>query len=253
MSNQKKIVIFADSDVGSEVTKFLNKDFYEDIIHVVIISNDSIIQEMCLENNVDVSVYQSDKYHSFISNTNFDVGFLIWWPKIISEELINKAKFGFINTHPSFLPFSRGKHYNFWTLVEGTKFGVTLHYVNKGIDSGDIIYQRKIDYSWLDNGESLFNKAKNEMIDVFKEFYPLYRKDKLTVKKQNVKEGSYHNSSEMKKISELDLDKSYKLKHILNLLRGRTFEGYQACFFNDKESQKSYYVRVSITEKPRAE
>jgi len=249
----KKIVIFADSDVGSEVTKFLIKDFYEDIIHVVIISNDSIIQEMCLENNVDVSVYQSDKYHSFISNTNFDVGFLIWWPKIISEELINKAKFGFINTHPSFLPFSRGKHYNFWTLVEGTKFGVTLHYVNKGIDSGDIIYQRKIDYSWLDNGESLFNKAKNEMIDVFKEFYPLYRKDKLTVKKQNVKEGSYHNSSEMKKISELDLDKSYKLKHILNLLRGRTFEGYQACFFNDKESQKSYYVRVSITEKPRAE
>ena len=249
----KKIIIFADSDVGLEVTKYLIKDFYEDVIHVVIINNDSIIQEICLEHNVDVSIYQSDEYYSFISSADFDVGFLIWWPKIVSEELINKAKFGFINTHPSFLPFSRGKHYNFWTLVEGTKFGVTLHYIDKNIDSGDIIYQREINYSWLDNGESLFIKAKNEMINMFKEFYPLYRNDKLIAKKQNLKEGSYHNSSEMEKISELDLDKSYELKHILNLLRGRTFEGYQACSFYDDVSQKSYHVRVSITEKPRRE
>ena len=89
----KKIVVFADSDVGLEVTKFLVKDFYEDIAHVVIYSHDSKIKEICNESNIDVSVYGSDKYNAFIKNTNFDVGFLIWWPKIISEELINKAKF----------------------------------------------------------------------------------------------------------------------------------------------------------------
>tara|TARA_Y100000741_G_scaffold207792_1_gene158168 strand:- start:877 stop:1632 length:756 start_codon:yes stop_codon:yes gene_type:complete len=249
----KKIVVFADSDVGLEITKFLVKDFYEDIAHVVLTSHDSIIKEICNESAIDVSVYGSDKYNEFIKNTTFDVGFLIWWPKIISEELINKAKFGFINTHPSFLPFSRGKHYNFWTLVEETKFGVTLHYVNKGIDSGDIIYQKRINYDWLDNGESLFNKAKTEMINMFKEFYPLFRNDKLSAKKQNLKEGSYHHSSEIEKISELDLDKSYKLRNILNLLRGRTFNGHPACSFYDRESLKSYYVRVSITEKPEQE
>ena len=167
--------------------------------------------------------------------------------------MINKAKFGFINTHPSFLPFSRGKHYNFWTLVEETKFGVTLHYVDKDIDSGDIIYQKRINYDWLDNGESLFNKAKIEMINMFKEFYPLYRNDKLSAKKQNLEEGSYHHSSEIEKISVLDLDKSYKLRNILNLLRGRTFNGHPACSFYDSKSLKSYYVRVSITEKPEQE
>ena len=53
--------------------------------------------------------------------------------------------------------------------------------------------------------------------------------------------------------SELDLDKSYKLRNILNLLRGRTFNGHPACSFYDRESLKSYYVRVSITEKPEQE
>ena len=52
-----------------------------------------------------------------------------------------------------------------------------------------------------------------EMINMFKEFYPLFRNDKLSAKKQNLKEGSYHHSSEIEKISELDLDKSYKLRN----------------------------------------
>ena len=44
-----KIVVFADSDVGLEVTKFLVKDFYEDIAHVVIYSHDSKIKEKVMK------------------------------------------------------------------------------------------------------------------------------------------------------------------------------------------------------------
>ena len=62
----KKIVVFADSDVGLEITKFLVKDFYEDIAHVVLTSHDSIIKEICHESTIDVSVYGSDKYNEFI-------------------------------------------------------------------------------------------------------------------------------------------------------------------------------------------
>jgi len=245
----KNLVLFADAEVGIEITKYLVENFIEDISHIVVASDKSKILKIALSEGLDCSIYGSQEYNSFISNNEFEYGFLIWWPKIIPKELINQAKNGFINTHPSLLPFSRGKHYNFWTILEETEFGVTLHYVNEGIDSGDIIYQKKIKYGWLDNGETLFNKAKSEMILMFKEFYPFFRENKFTRKSQDLTKGSYHNSTEIDEISKLDLNKEYLLKNVLNLLRARTFDGHPACFFKDPETDKTYEVRISINEK----
>lgn len=246
----KKILLFADSEVGLDITYFLIENFYNDILHIVVINKHSKIYDLALKNSIDCSIYGSKKYNSFIASANFDIGFLIWWPKIIPEKLIDKAAHGFINTHPSLLPFSRGKHYNFWTIVEKTKFGVSLHYVNKDIDSGDIIYQKEINYDWLDNGQTLFFKAQTEMVRMFKEFYPLLSDEKLSRTKQDLSKGSYHHSSEIDEISKLDLNKKYELEYLLNILRARTFDGYPACSFYDPVLKKSYYVRINISEVP---
>ena len=62
------------------------------------------------------------------------VGILAWWPKIISNKLINLPRKGFINLHNSFLPFNRGKHPYFWAFYEDSPYGVTIHKVDEGID-----------------------------------------------------------------------------------------------------------------------
>ena len=49
------------------------------------------------------------------SNQVIDYFLLLWWPKIISESIINISKKGAINLHPSYLPYCRGKDPNFWT------------------------------------------------------------------------------------------------------------------------------------------
>ena len=249
MTVAKKVIIFAHSFVGLEITKYFVKYYSDDLLQVVVMEKGSDIYNYAKNNAIKVSVYDSSEYINFISSNKFDVGFLIWWPKIIPKKLFTKAKNGFINTHPSFLPFCKGKHYNFWTLVENCKFGVTLHYVDEGIDTGDIISQKVIEYDWLDNGQTLFEKARSEMINLFIEFYPKFRENKIKRIKQDSKKISYHHSSEIDVMSKLDLSRNYMLKDILNLLRARTFSGYPACFFEDPQTKKQYEVRISIREK----
>lgn len=245
----EKSIIFAHSDVGLAITKYLANNYLEDLLQVVVLEEDSDIYRYAKNAGIGVCVFGSDTYNNFIATQEFDTGFLVWWPRIIPKELFTKAKDGFINTHPSLLPYCQGKHYNFWTIVEDCPFGVTLHYVNEEIDTGDVIYQKEIKYDWLDTGETLFKRARLEMVSLFKEFYPLYRKGELRRVKQDSGQGSFHHSSELDAASRLDLSKKYLLKDILNLLRARTFEGHPSCSFEDTSTDKHYEVRISITEK----
>ena len=63
---------------------------------------------------------------------------------IISKEIIDYVKGKAINLHISFLPYNRGSHPNIWSFLEATPKGVTIHYVNEGIDTGDIIVQKEV-------------------------------------------------------------------------------------------------------------
>jgi len=249
MQDNKKYIIFADSFVGYEIVKFIFLNYPDDIFHIVVTSELNEIYSFAKSNKLSVIVFQSQKYEEIMSNIEFETGFLIWWPIIIKEELIKKAKKGFINTHPSFLPNNRGKNYNFWTLIEECPYGVSIHSVNKDIDSGDILLQKKIEYDWTDNGETMFYKARNEMVNLFKEFYPKYKNNKLKSIIQNLDNGSFHHGYEMETKSLLNLSNDYNLKNLLNLLRARTFSGKPACHFKDKLTNKMYEVRVEIVEK----
>src|SRR3989338_5004694 len=57
---------------------------------------------------------------------------------IIKKDIINQYKDKIINMHISFLPYNRGADPNFWSFIEDTPKGVTIHYIDEGIDTGDI-------------------------------------------------------------------------------------------------------------------
>lgn len=80
--------------------------------------------------------------------------------QILKSEIINMCPHGFINCHAGALPFYRGRNILNWALINGeTKFGITVHYVNEGIDTGDIIVQKTADISLSDNYSTLLEKA----------------------------------------------------------------------------------------------
>ena len=60
----------------------------------------------------------------------------------ILEMFPNKA----VNLHISYLPWNRGADPNLWSFIEDTPKGVSVHYLDKGIDTGDIIVQKEIHF-----------------------------------------------------------------------------------------------------------
>lgn len=241
-----KLLLLADGHVGEKVTEFLLDQYREDVSLVVTVS-DNVIAYAARASGVDWHVFESDEElstHMGKFGLVPDIGVLAWWPKIIKFPLLQKPIQGFINFHPSLLPYCRGKHYNFWALVEHAPFGVSLHFVDQDVDSGDIVAQSEISYDWTDNGGTLYFQAQEKIVDLFRQFYPVLRSLNIPRWKQDLSLGSFHRASELEAASRLDLDKKYRARDLLNLLRARTFDGYPSCWFED--DGEKYEVRVSI-------
>lgn len=242
-----KIVLFADGLVGQRIATYLVSSFPNDVAFVVTTIRNEI-SASCDSAGIENFVFESETATiANIKRSNVDFGILAWWPKIIRQELISVAKQGFVNTHPSLLPHNRGKHYNFWAIVERAPFGVTLHKVTEEVDAGDIIAQKAIAYDWTDTGGTLYVKAQEAMVALFVEAYPAIRRGDVVAIRQQLCEGSFHRASELDAASRIDLDELYSARDLLNRLRARTFSGYPACWFEDDGAR--YEVRLDIERK----
>ena len=112
--------------------------------------------------NVPEIFYYSNKFFEEKIKKNLDdieliclAGFM----KILSPRFVKKWKERLINIHPSYLPHFKGLNAQRKAIEAKASFsGCTVHYVNKKIDSGNIIMQKKIKILKKDNTESLTKK-----------------------------------------------------------------------------------------------
>ncbi|MBS0617794.1 MAG: formyl transferase [Spirochaetes bacterium] len=242
-----KCLILADGNVGFEICRYLINEYADDI-HAIVTTAKNQISAFAEANGVSTYVYTTEEQlFSKFTTAKVDTGLLLWWPHILHSPLIDLPRDGFINTHPSLLPYARGKHYNFWTIVEQAPFGVTLHKITPGIDDGAICFQREIKYTWLDTGKTLYQKAQAAMTELFIESYPKIRTKTLKCTPQDLTKGSFHRASELHGASKIDLDLPTSPRALLNRLRARTFEGHPACWF--EENDEIFEVRIQITRK----
>lgn len=80
---------------------------------------------------------------------------------VLRPEVFQLAKKGTINIHSGIIPEYRSAEPTFWALYnnEPDKVGVTIHFVDKGVDTGPIIYQQAVGVSKDDNIATLFFKC----------------------------------------------------------------------------------------------
>jgi len=65
---------------------------------------------------------------------------------IIPYSIVRRYYRKAINVHISYLPWNRGASPNLWSFVDDTPKGVTIHYIDKGIDTGDILLQKEFTF-----------------------------------------------------------------------------------------------------------
>ena len=217
---------------------------------MIVTVDENYIYDLGVENGVEVLLYDKAEQYLLSGDIVFDLGFLAWWPKILKAPLLNKAQLGFINTHPSLLPFGRGKFPAFWALYEGTPYGVSLHMVDEGIDTGNLISTKEIPYDLTDTGKTLYDKALTAIVDLVKETYPIIGKNIREVSvKQKAEVGSFHYAKDIEPVTRIDLNKEYIASELINLLRARNFgEDFPACSIN--VDGEIFHIRLAISKAP---
>lgn len=109
--------------------------------------------------NIDKNINHEDSVNK-IKMYNPDLLISILGNQIFKDPIINLASKGCINLHTALLPKYRGLMPTFWVLKNNEKYtGVSVFYVDKGIDSGPIIIQKTIEIG---------NKTQKELIELTK-------------------------------------------------------------------------------------
>ena len=88
--------------------------------------------------------------------------------------------------------------------------GVTVHYIDPGVDTGDIIAQRRIPVEPTDTGGSLHEKITSDQVELFKEIWPLILRGNNSRTPQDLSKATLHRKAEVEEISRIDLDRTYR-------------------------------------------
>ena len=120
----------------------------------------SPVKEVALKHNIEV--FQPDKIrneYQEIIDKNPDIIITCAYGQIIPKELLDYPKYKAINVHASLLPKLRGGSPLHKCLIDGyDKTGVTIMYMNVGMDDGDIISQEEINIEDSDNVGTIHDK-----------------------------------------------------------------------------------------------
>lgn len=120
------------------------------------------VKEKALEH--DIPVYQPVKVRDeeFINTLRTlapEVIVVAAFGQILPESILNMPKYGCINVHASLLPKYRGAAPIQWSVIDGKKeTGVTIMYMEKGLDTGDMIESVVVPIDKKETGESLHDK-----------------------------------------------------------------------------------------------
>jgi len=141
-----------------------------------------------------------DKLSIHYSDFNFLISY--GYRFIIREDVLRCFDDKAINFHISYLPWNKGADPNLWSILENTPKGVSIHKLDKGLDTGDIICQRKVSISMDETLRSSYAKLETEMESLFIENWNAIKTNGLVPRKQNHK-GTFHKSKDKESLIHL--------------------------------------------------
>jgi methionyl-tRNA formyltransferase len=179
----------------------------------------SPVKELALQNNIEV--YQPNKIkeeYDRILSLNADLIITCAYGQIIPEEILNNPKLGCINVHASLLPRLRGGAPIHHAIIDGEeKTGITIMYMDKKMDTGDIISTKEYFIKDTDNVGTLHDTLSKMGSELLLETLPSIVNGTNNRTPQNHEEATYAWNI---KREEEHLTFNRPSKEILNQIRG---------------------------------
>ncbi len=155
----------------------------------------SPVKEVAIANEIEVLQPTNVKDGTFaeeLRKYNADAFVVVAYGRILTEEVLNIPKFGCINVHGSLLPKYRGAGPIQWSVINGEKItGVTTMFMEKGLDSGDMLIKTEMEIFDDDTYGTLGERMALVGAETLKETLVLLEKGELKPEKQNHDESTY--------------------------------------------------------------
>lgn len=160
-----KIGYFADGPWGHRAFEKMVSDSSLEIAFLTVRydKKDFVLIEMAKKQGIPVIIYQNintPEARNEYASLGADIFVSMSFNQIFKADFINIPPMKTINCHAGKLPFYRGRNILNWALINDEKeFGITVHYVDEGIDTGDIILQKTYTITDDDNYATLLERA----------------------------------------------------------------------------------------------
>ena len=162
---------------------FLTNNENTNSLYEWLVSHEGKQNVMRFTNRIEIDIINRLK-PSYIISYNYKY--------LIKEDVINYMQGRIINLHTSYLPYNRGSSPNFFSFMEDTPKGVTIHRLEKGLDTGAIYVQKELVF---DEGKETFSSSYSALIhameELFKENWDKIKTGEIEPVLQQG-EGSYH-------------------------------------------------------------
>lgn len=172
----------------------------------------------------EVTLYSEKPTFTFVKELSPDIFVSYNYKYIISEEIITLMDGKIVNLHISFLPWNRGADPNLWSFLENTPNGVTIHLIDKDVDTGNILLQKRFELNErVETLESSYKKLHDEIQKLFIVNWTRIKNFQISPSPQPG-QGSCHYKKDSVKIKDFFGDKLcfmpiYKLKQELKNTR----------------------------------
>lgn len=158
----------------------------------------------------------------------------VQYDKILKPSEFNTSKI--FNIHFSFLPYYKGVYPVVWPILNQEAFsGVTLHFIDAGIDTGNIIDQKKIFLDHKINSFELYEKSCEVALELFiRNFDNLIYSEAIPSQIQTNMNGSYYSKNSLN-LSDFKLNFRKTACEVSAQLRAQMFKPYQMPIINGSE------------------
>lgn len=162
----------------------------------------------CLAEKHGIDVYRVNKFNSktseeLLQTLNIDLFAIVSAP-ILKDYVFTKAKLGCLNAHPGWLPKYRGLGGNAYAVQNGDLPGVTVHYIDAGIDTGNIIVREKLPIKSGDTIAKINDRAMARGAEIMVDVIRRIQEEKLVMPRIDESQGEMYYAmpySEVKKLN----------------------------------------------------
>lgn len=182
-----KLALLASGNLGFEMLEILYRVY---TIQCVLTDKKSVkIQKLCAEKELPLFIGNPTKGRciEFVNGNSCDVLLSINYLFLIDKPLLDWPKIVSLNIHGSLLPKYRGRTPHVWAIINNEKkTGITIHKIDEGCDTGDILDQKEVLIAPNDTSTDILNKfSLNYEVLIKKSLNKILRNEELVFVTQN--------------------------------------------------------------------